>query len=312
MNVLVLIECNKMQQDRIENCLKEADFHYCDRTAVTADEVKMADIIIGNVSISLLGDNAQNLKWLQLNSAGFDGYTDEGVLPKGCILTNATGAYGLAVSEHMLMLTLMLMKKMNLYFTDQQKHLWAKEGKVKSIYNSVFLVIGLGDIGGEYARKVKALGGYVIGVGKRAVNHESYLDEYYSIDSLDQLLPRADVVAMVVPGNQETYHLIDENRLNCMKEDAILINCGRGITVDLDVLCEALMKEKIYGAALDVTEIEPLPSDHPAWDVKNLIITPHVAGGFHLEETFNRLIEIAVNNLKAYPDEQKMKNIIEY
>ena len=112
---------------------------------------------------------------MQLNSAGTDGYLEPGVLPEGTLLTNATGAYGLAISEHMLGMVLELKKKLYLYHQNQLAECWKDEGKVTSIFGSVTLVIGLGDIGSEFASRMKALGSYVIGI--RPVSY-THLDVY--------------------------------------------------------------------------------------------------------------------------------------
>lgn len=310
MNILVLNPLDDMQKKRLQDKGKDSKIHYRDKSTVTLEEVEKADVIIGNPDRKLLGEHARNLKWLQLCSAGVDDYAAEGVIPKECILTNATGAYGLAVSEHMLAVTMMLMKKLNLYYDNQKNHSWKEEGKIKSICGSVFVIIGLGDIGRDLARKVHSLGAYVIGVSRHLADLEEWLDESYTIDRLNEVLARADVVTMSIPGTKETYHLMDKARIGLLKQDAILINAGRGSTLDLEALCDALENGKLYGAGLDVTEGEPLCKEHRAWDMENLIITPHVAGGFHLDETFNRFVDIAVYNLEKYMDNQPMKNVI--
>lgn len=311
MQVLVLCEMNIAYREQLESCQEGCEFIYNSQDQVSMAEIAAADIIIGRPKIEMLGRNAAKLKWLQLSSAGVDGYTADGVLPKGCILTNAAGAYGLAVSEHMLAQVFMLMKKLNLYFRNQQEGCWKPEGTIKSISSSVFAVVGLGNIGLDFAEKVKALGGYVIGVNRHQ-KEASCLDESFPLSQLDEVLPRADVLVMILPGAAETYHIIDEKRLKLLKKDAIIINGGRGTTVDLDALCQAIEQRNLSGAALDVTEPEPLPAGHRAWGIENLLITPHVAGGFYLEETFQRIVSIAAKNLEAYLKQQDMINVIEY
>lgn len=146
--------------------------------------VQKADIIIGNPPAEMLIDSP-NLKWLQLNSAGSDAYIKEGILKKEVLLTNATGAYGLAISEHMIGVLLQLFKKLHIYRNNQKLHIWKDEGEVKSIYNSKVLIIGLGNIGGEFAKRVKAFGGYTIGIRRTNAEKPDFIDELYLMDKID-------------------------------------------------------------------------------------------------------------------------------
>ena len=125
-------------------------------------------------------------------------------------------------------------------------------------------------------------------------------DEVFPLEKLDELLPQADVVALCLPHNAQSAGLMNEARIALMKDDAIFINAGRGSALDQDALGRAMQNGKLWGAALDVTVPEPLPEDSPLWDIPNLLITPHVAGGMRLEITRKRCIEIALENLRRY------------
>ena len=116
----------------------------------------------------------------------------------------------------------------------------------------------------------------------------------------DSLLPQADVVALTLPHSPQTVRLMDEGRIARMKDDAVLISAGRGTVLDQDALARAMTAGKLWGAALDVTDPEPLPEDHPLWDMPNLLLTPHVAGGMRLEITRRRCVEMAQENLRRY------------
>ena len=120
------------------------------------------------------------------------------------------------------------------------------------------------------------------------------------MDELDRLLPLADVVALVLPHSPQTAGLMGAGRIARMKDDAILLNAGRGSVLDQDALAQAMKGGKLWGAALDVTVPEPLPPDSPLWDVPNLLLTPHVAGGMRLEITRRRCVEMAQENLRRY------------
>ncbi len=249
-----------------------------------------------------------HLKWLQAWFAGVDPYLAPGVLPQGTLLTSAVGAYGTAVSEHMLAMTLALMKNLPRYRDHQTARRWRDEGQVKSPVGATVLVLGTGDLGSHFAALMKALGSYTIGLNRHPDRPVPGFDRVRSIDDLDALLPQADLVASTLPGGPETYHILNRERIRAMKPDAILVNAGRGSGVDCLALAEALKEGRLWGAALDVTEPEPLPPDHPLWDCPNLLLTPHTAGGDRLDATVRAINAIALDNLKRYLAGEPLKN----
>lgn len=309
-NILVLIPVNEKHKIILEEHAPEADFIYSSHKELKLNQVQNADIIIGNPPIDML-KASKKLKWLQLQSAGVGGYVDENVLPDGALLTNATGAYGLAISEFMLGLLLELYKKLHLYRDSQLQSNWANQGQVKAIYNSVALVVGAGDIGGEFAKRLKALGAYTIGIRRKDTDKPDYLDELHFMDKLEAHLPRADIVALSLPATTLTEKIINEKTLKFMKNDAVIINVGRGNAIDTDALCEALENGQLLGAALDVTDPEPLPKEHRLWKIKNAIITPHASGGYSLPETHDLIVKIAAANIKAYMVREPLINLVD-
>ncbi len=312
MVILCVIPFNENQKQRVTLAAPDAEWIFSSGAAYKEEDLARADILLGNLPPAAL-KKASSLKWMQLNSAGVDAYCKEGVLPEGVILTNAKGAYGPSVSDWMLTATYMLLRRMDQYMVNQTRHVWREEGNVDTLENATVLLLGLGDIGSDYARKVHALGANVIAL-TRTVHGElpDYVAENHTIDELDRYLPGADIVAMVLPGTKETYHLMDARRLALMKKSAYLVNAGRGDSVDNLALDEALREGVLAGAALDVTEPEPLPADHPLWDCPRAIIAPHIAGKFFLAETLNRISGIAAENLAHFlAGDGKMINVID-
>lgn len=311
--VLVTIPVNDRHKEYLEHIGKDCEFCYVPAARVTGEDVAQAQIIIGNVPPKMIQESPR-LQWIQLNSAGSDAYCKPGVLKSGTVLTNATGAYGLAISEYMIGVSIMLQNKLYLYRKNQLEHVWRDEGDVTSIYGSTTLVIGLGDIGGEYAKRMKALGSYIIGVRRTRSEKPDYLDEIYTTDRLDELLPRADFVSLSLPNSPATRHILNEERMRKMKPTAFLINVGRGEAIDTDALCRVLESGHLGGCALDVTDPEPLPADHPLWDAPRTVITPHIAGKFHLQETFERIVRIAGRNLERLLDgrTEEMENLVDF
>lgn len=266
---------------------------------VREKDVRTVAIVVGNVPASLLHEYP-HLEWVQTATAGYDHLTAPGVLAPSTRLCNATGAYGQAVSEHMLASLLCLMKRLHLYRDNQRQGVWRDEGPVTSLVDAHVLVLGAGDVGTSFARLVKALGAHVTGMRRTSVVAEGSFERMIVPDLLDDTLPHMDVVAAVLPSSPQTRKMVDARFFAHMREGAFFVNAGRGDLVDQDALCQALVSGHLAGAALDVTDPEPLPSDHPLWQQENALITPHVAGWWHLQATLDNAVRICLDNLKAY------------
>lgn len=309
MNILVTTPVEQRHKERLTAAAPDAAFIYKRADEVTEGDVAVADVIFGNIKPELLkAATPGRLKLVQLFTAGSDGYVN--ALPEGARLTNTTGAFGLAISEHMLAMLLMLKKRLHEYRDNQMNCEWKDMGTVTSIEDSTIVIIGLGDIGGEFARKAKALGAYTIGVRRKDMRKPDYIDELVLTDNLDSVLPRADAVAMALPNMPTTYQLLDRSRIGLLKDGAIVLNVGRGQTIDTEALCDELATGRIM-AGLDVVDPEPLPADHRLWKMKNAIVTPHISGFFHLQQTHDRMVRIAAENIKRLREGRELINIID-
>ena len=309
--VLVLYKFTDEMKQRIVNINPEANYVYTKAADVTQEQLEKAEIILGSLAPEKV-EGLGNLKWLQLWSAGSDAFHRNGKFPKDAILTNGSGGYGMTIAEHMIGVLLMLMRKLDRAYKNQLECNWAKVGPITSIYNSRILIVGMGNLGGEFGVRVKALGAHVTGIRRSERAKPDYADEVYTAEKLDELLPLADVVVLSVPDTGETQKLMSAERIAKLKKGSILINVGRGTAVDTDAIVKALENGDIYGAALDVTDPEPLPADHPLWKAPNVIITPHISGGHELPETYRRLCEIAIENYDAFCKDKPMRNIVDF
>ncbi len=305
--IMVLIPFEDADKNRLIAAAPDYEFIF----KFNSETLSKVSAIIGNAPADLLA-SLEMLEWVQLPSAGTEPYSRPAVLPAGCLLTNSSGAYGLAISEHMIGCVTMLYKKLHLYRDNQNKALWLDRGKVKRIERAVTLVIGLGDIGGRFAQKMKALGAYTIGIKRTETDKPDYIDELYTTEALDNLLPHADIVALTLPGTNATRNIMSRERLFAMKDDSTLLNIGRGNAVDTMALFDALHSGKLYAAALDVTDPEPLPSDHPLWSCENALITPHISGFFHLRDTYENIADICVHNMKLFHNRLPLENIVDF
>ena len=309
--VLVLLPAEAVHRQKLEAAGEGCRFIYSTRREADAALIRSADVIIGSPSPELIGAS-EKLRWLQLDSAGADAYVRPGVLHEKTVLTNATGAYSKAVAEHAFAVTLMLQKKLHLYRDDQRQARWGDRGMVSSLAGATAVVVGLGDIGLYYARLVKAMGAYVIGVKRRGSPLPEGVDELALSPALDSVLPRADVVMSVLPSTPDTIHLYTPERFDLMKDSALFINCGRGNAVAGEVLYDALTSHKIAAAAIDVAESEPLPPDSPLWGLEDLVITPHVSGNYHLPDILERVVDIASGNLRAFLRGEPLENLVDF
>ena len=312
-NALVLFETEPDFRGELERALSGYKIIFNEKSDTGSIDARTAEnttVILGNPKSDFIR-LCPRLKWLQLQSAGTNTYVS-GELKETVLLTCATGCYGLAVSEHMVALTFELLKKLHLYRDEQSKGLWKDRGEVKSIQGAVVVTVGIGDIGSNYARRMKALGSYVIGVDVAARVKPDYLDEFLLLGQLEGALGRADVVALAVPGTKDTVGLIGRSQLAKMKKDAVIINGCRGTVIDTEALTGALNSGAIGGAGLEVTEPEPLPPGHPLWKMENVIITPHVAGGRHLAQTTRNIMNLCVENARRFVQGQPLESLVNY
>ena len=308
--VLVTIPVKECHKARIRDIVSGCSVSFIPVGQVTEEQVAGASVIIGNIPAKMI-KASEKLELLQLESAGADPYLPAGVLSEKTILCNSTGAYNRTVSEHSVALTLMLMKKLYLYRDEQAKGSWRDLGEAASPVGATVLVVGLGEIGLQYAKLMKAMGAYIIGVKRREGVCPEGIDELVRTDDIDSVLPRADVVFSILPNTKQTVHFYTEERFRMMKDSALFINCGRGNAVESSVLLKALQEGQIAAAAVDVTETEPLPADNPLWQQPNLVITPHVAGGYHIPHTLECIVDIACENLSHWMKGEEFSNVVD-
>lgn len=291
-SILNLLPVKEEEKREFEAIAPQAVHVYAGRRTVTPEQIAQATIIFGWIRAKDLKE-AVRLKWFQTMWAGTDEYEGEGILPPGVILTSSSGSNSQSVAEHMLASLLALCRRLPTYRDSQRQHLWKDEGKMKTISGGTVLVVGAGHLGSAFASRCRALGAKTVGLKRTVRGPVEGFDQVYPMDQMDELLPQADVVALVLPHNPQTIGLMDGRRLGLMKEDAILISSGRGSVLDQDALARVMGEGKLWGAALDVTTPEPLPADSPLWDIPNLLLTPHVAGGMRLEITRKNCIKMA-------------------
>lgn len=254
-----------------------------------------------------------NLKWFCGSFAGVDAYLDESLYPSPeVMLSNSSGAYGVTIAEHIVMVTLMLLRHAPVYCAEQAAGRWGEVMPMRSIIGSTITVVGTGDIGTEFARRAKALGAKSIrGVRRTKKAADPAFDEIHTNDELDGLLPDTDILVLALPATGETKGILSAERIALLPASAYVVNVGRGSAIDQAALIDALNGGRLAGAALDVFAQEPIPAGDPAWTAKNLLITPHISGQMSLGYTRDRNVELFCEDLERYGRGEKPLRLVD-
>lgn len=252
-----------------------------------------------------------DLKWFASYYAGVDPLIKSQVMTEDMILTNGSGAYGVTIAEHMIMVTLMMMRRYPEYYDFVQTKQFRSDLLIGSIYGATIVICGTGDIGSNYAKRLRAFcPARIIGVNRSGKAHADF-DAVIAISQLDSVLPQADVLALTLPGTAETNNLISRERLGMLKETAFLINVGRGNCLDQDAVIEALNNGRLAGAALDVFRQEPVPQEDSAWTTDKLLFTPHCSGKMTMAYTRDTLVNTFCENLIRFTEGRPMLHVVE-
>jgi phosphoglycerate dehydrogenase-like enzyme len=268
------------------------------------EELPDAEIMVG---WSLRGDqfvNARKLRWIHSTAAAIHALISPELQASDVVVTNARSVHGPVVAEHAVALMFALAKRLPSAFQHQQKHEWAQttiwheHPRPRELAGNTLAMVGYGAIGKEVASSALVLGMKVL-VVRRQPSRESSADvEFFSAARLDEALARADFVVLAPPLTPETTGMIGSAQFGAMKNDAYLINVGRGALIDEAALLHALTTSQIGGAALDVFVHEPLPPESPLWSAPNLLITPHSAG--FTDRMWERHYALFSENLRRY------------
>lgn len=252
------------------------------------------------------------LKWFCGNFAGVDAYLDDALYPSpDVMLSNSSGAYGVTIAEHLIMVTLMLLRHAPAYVRDADAHHWGQVVPMRSIIGSTITVLGTGDIGTSFARRAKAMGARSIcGVRRTIKPADPAFDRIVTLSDLDSVLQDTDILVMALPSTGETVGVLSRERIALLPRQAVVVNVGRGTAIDQEALAEALNAERIAGAALDVFVPEPLPRDHYLWTTKNLLITPHVAGNMSLGYTRDKDVDMFCEDLENFAAGRPLAHLV--
>ncbi|AIE83955.1 D-2-hydroxyacid dehydrogenase [Fimbriimonas ginsengisoli] len=244
------------------------------------------------------------LRWVHLTSAGYTRYDSpefrSALTGRGATMTNSSSVFDEPCAQHLLAFMLALARQLPASLSDQLgPKSWDYErlrSQTRLLDGQTVLILSFGAIARRLVQLLAPFNLNVVAVRRHVKGDEPV--ETHPIDELPRLLSEADHVVNILPANGSTNRLVNAEALAAMKTGAMFYNVGRGSTVDQAALIEALTTGRLGGAYLDVTDPEPLPSDHPLWTCPNCYITPHIAGG-HAEE-MERLVRHFLRNLALY------------
>ena len=252
---------------------------------------------------------AEQLKWFQTGVAGMDGFWFPELRQSNVTITNGRGIYSDVISDHLFGMILCFARGLHVFARLRK---WEKTPtSFIHLGHTTLGIVGLGGIGLAVAARGHTSDMRVIGVDPAPKGKPDYIEQVYPPEELHKMLAESDFVAMCVPHTSETEHLIDAAALDAMKDTAIILNVGRGKVIALDALTTALQNGSIGGAGLDVYEQEPLPDDHPLWQMDNVILTPHVAGRSAYPYQEARRLELLVENMKHYLAGEDLANVVD-
>jgi len=258
---------------------------------------------------------ARKLKWIQTTGAGVNRFLFPEVVKSQVTITNAGGVHPTPVSEHVIGMMLSFSRKLHLFIRNQMERKWERNEaelleQIEELPRKTVGIVGLGRIGREIAEKTKSLGMRVIATRRNtSAPTPTYIDKLINPKNLKELLAESDFVILSLPLTKETEGMIGKAELKSMKRTSYLINVSRGKVIQEDKLIRALKEKWIAGAGLDTFEREPLPQDSELWDMKKVIITPHIAG--LTPHYFERLTSIFCENLKRFIHNEPLINVVD-
>jgi len=279
-------------------------------------EVEDAEVFFGDITPQML-KNAKKLRWIQapVSSMGLstgEYYIFPELTKSKVILTNMSGIYNDAITDHIFAFITCFARSFPRLIRNQIERTWDNNVECRILAHQTIGIVGLGGIGTEVARRAVAFDMNVIAIRAHPRKpRPAFVKKVWGPKGLKYLLKQSDFIVLCLPHAPGTVRLIGREELKMMKKNAYLINIGRGITIDTDALVETLKNKEIAGAGLDVFEPwnEPLPKEHPLWQMENVFITPHCAAAatpFQLRAT-----EIFLDNFDHFIKGDKLVNVVD-
>ncbi|SFF77890.1 Phosphoglycerate dehydrogenase [Halopelagius inordinatus] len=275
--------------------LPDATVHLAETTDRAVELAADVPIITGTSLPDDVLDAAEELRLFACGSAGYGHLPLDELDERGVTVTNASGVHGPNIAEHVLGWLLVFARRLDEGIRRQRRREWRHFQGFGELGDATVAVVGLGAIGQAVVERLDAFGVDTVGV-RYTPEKGGPTDEVFGFDEIESALTDADYVVLACPLTDATRGLIDADALNALPDHAVVVNVARGPVVDTDDLVAKLRRNKIRGAGLDVTDPEPLPTDHPLWEFENVLLTPHVSG--YTPHYWTRLADILASNVE--------------
>ena len=281
----------------------------CQSVEAAEEIIQEPDAAFGNVVPDLF-ERAKKLRWIASPQAGpRAGYYHQALIESDVVVTNFREIFNDHIGAHIMAFVLAFARGLHMYIPQQIQRVWRPGYETVHLPEATAVIVGVGGIGGEAARLCSQFGMTVIGVDARRKEEPPGVSELLKPEALPSALPRGDFVIVTVPETPETQGMFAAEQFRMMKPSGFFINIGRGATVILDDLVEALRNGEIAGAGLDVFQTEPLPAAHPLWTTPGVLITPHVAAaGPYLDD---RRTELLLDNCVRFDEGRPLRNVVD-
>ena len=308
MKILSQVELSDEEIVRLKSALPGLEVVVAPGEEQELKEVADTDIFFGRIprSVFIAG---KKLKWVQVFGAGVETLFFPEMTQSDVILCNTSGAYNQTMADQAFALILGISRGVATSERNRPKRIWGRTTMLRQLGGQTLGIIGLGNIGGEIARRGKAFGMKVIAADIKDMVCPDFVDQLCKLDDLDEILKNADYLVLIVPLTDRTKGMIGAKEISKMKPTAHLINVGRGSLVDESALINALKTGIIAGAGMDVFEKEPLPPDSELWDMENVVMTPHIGG--LSPETRAISFEIFFENFKRFVKGEPFRNVVD-
>lgn len=292
---------NENQKKELEKLNLEIQFMQDERKESNINFEEFELVICNSLFLYQDIKKFKNLKMIQLTSAGLDRVPLDYIKKSGIQLFNARGVYSIPMAEWTVLKILEIYKNSRTFYEKQNKKIWEKDRNILELNGKTAAIVGYGNVGHEIAKRLKAFN-VIINAIDIAKKEDDYIEKFYHITELEEGIKNADIVILTLPLTKETEGIMNEEKMQQMKDDSILVNIARGKIIKEEDLIKLLEMNKFIGVALDVFEEEPLKKENKLWNFDNVIITPH--NSFVGENNNNRLFELLKNNIKEYRKEE--------
>ena len=309
MKILVTVPLIDVQVDRVRDAAGDAAVVLAADPGEQRQEIQGADVLFGHMTPELL-EFAPHLRWVHQTGAGVDGALFPAFVESDIIFTSEKGYVGTHLADHAIALLLSLARGIARSIREQT---WDNRMPIRAasweLSDKTMGIVGLGGTGRAVAQRALGFEMRVLAVDPETVALPPGVEVCWPMDQFHRLLGEADTVVICAPLTAETHGMFDRAAFRAMRRHAILVNVTRGKIVDEAALMEALNEQLIAGAALDVTPQEPLPADHPLWNMNNVVITPHTAGGSPLRQ--DRVVDLFCRNLRRFRAGERLESVID-